>query len=61
MFWRAIEKIKYILHVCRDAMPSESIYLPAPQMDVVDNVIADTDAQNRSQAIQHIIEDYHDA
>jgi metal-responsive CopG/Arc/MetJ family transcriptional regulator len=42
-------------------MPSETIYLPAPDMDTVDDVVADTDAQNRSQAIQHIIEDYHDA
>jgi metal-responsive CopG/Arc/MetJ family transcriptional regulator len=42
-------------------MPSETIYLPAPHMDTVDDVMADTDAQNRSQAIQHIIEDYHDA
>jgi metal-responsive CopG/Arc/MetJ family transcriptional regulator len=39
-------------------MPSETIYLPAPHMDTVDDVLADTDAENRSQAIQLIIEDY---
>lgn len=39
-------------------MPSETVYLPASHMDTVDDVMADTDAQNRSQAIQHIIEDY---
>jgi len=39
-------------------MPSETIYLPEPQMDMVDDVMHKTDADNRSQAIQHIIEDY---
>jgi len=39
-------------------MPSESIYLPGDHMDVVDSVIDTTEAQNRSQAIQHIIEEY---
>jgi len=39
-------------------MPSQTIYLPEPQMDMVDNVMHNTDADNRSQAIQLIIEDY---
>jgi len=39
-------------------MPSQTIYLPEPQMDMVDDVMHHTDADNRSQAIQLIIEDY---
>jgi len=39
-------------------MPSQTIYLPEPQMDMVDDVMDRTNADNRSQAIQHIIEDY---
>jgi len=39
-------------------MPSETIYLPEPQMDMIDDVMHSTDADNRSQAIQLIIEGY---
>jgi metal-responsive CopG/Arc/MetJ family transcriptional regulator len=39
-------------------MPSETVYLPDDHMKTVDSVMADTDADNRSQALQRIIEAY---